>query len=313
MILIFSDPGDVSTNHVIDWLIYYKVDFVRICPDSLFEVDFLNINTGYFELLVNNKKICSDTITGYWYRQNSFSVKAAIVESDTLSKYLSEVYKRDMSTISLQVINLIETTVKNSLSSYFHHSVNKLHQLDVAKNCGLKIPESYISGNFQKIDRQKQHITKPLNTIFDFIDEDIFVTNYTHEISREYYSKSFAPTLIQEKIKKKFEIRSFYMEGRTYSMAIFSPQSPKTEIDFRKHHDIKSNRRVPFKLPRSVEKKIKKLMDQLHLNTGSLDMIYTENNEYLFLEVNPIDQFNVTSIPCNYYLEKNIADFLIRK
>ena len=312
MILIFSDPREVSTNHVIDWLIYYKVDFIRVCSDSQFEIDFFDINTGYFELLIDNKRISSTDITGYWYRRNSFSVKASIDEDDPLKSYLSKIYKRDISTIILQVINLIENSVKNSLGSYFNHSINKLHQLEVAKKCGLKIPESYISRDLEKIDQSKKYITKPLNTIFDFIDDNYFITNYTNEINREYYSSSFAPTLVQEKINKKFEIRTFYIENKTFSMAIFSQQNPKTEVDFRKYDDVKPNRRVPFNLPKSIDKKIIKLMNQLHLNTGSLDIIYTQNGDYLFLEVNPIGQFGMTSIPCNYYIEKNIADFLVR-
>ncbi|MPT35513.1 MAG: hypothetical protein E2604_10600 [Flavobacterium sp.] len=53
--------------------------------------------------------------------------------------------------------------------------------------------------------------------------------------------------------------------------------------------------------------KLKKLMKVLKLNSGSIDMLVSSNNEYVFLEVNPIGQFGQVSKPCNYYLEKQIA------
>jgi len=46
------------------------------------------------------------------------------------------------------------------------------------------------------------------------------------------------------------------------------------------------------------------------LNSGSIDILVTPNNEYVFLEVNPVGQFGMVSQPCNYYLEKRIAERL---
>jgi hypothetical protein len=37
----------------------------------------------------------------------------------------------------------------------------------------------------------------------------------------------------------------------------------------------------------------------------------TKKGEYVFLEVNPIGQFGMVSAPCNYNLEKKIAQYLI--
>ena len=51
-------------------------------------------------------------------------------------------------------------------------------------------------------------------------------------------------------------------------------------------------------------------MDLLNLDCGSIDMILTPKNEYVFLEVNPIGQFGMTSYPCNFQLEKRIAEIL---
>ena len=46
------------------------------------------------------------------------------------------------------------------------------------------------------------------------------------------------------------------------------------------------------------------------LDTGSIDMMYSTDGEYYFLEVNPVGQFGMVSYPCNYYIEKEIATIL---
>ena len=53
-------------------------------------------------------------------------------------------------------------------------------------------------------------------------------------------------------------------------------------------------------------------MKELKLASGSFDIIVTKSNEYVFLEVNPIGQFSQVSIPCNYFIEKRLAEILTR-
>lgn len=95
-------------------------------------------------------------------------------------------------------------------------------------------------------------------------------------------------------------------------MAIFSQLDDKTKLDFRNYNEENPNRNVPFKLPHEVENKLRNLFEQLDLNTGSIDLILTPKNDFVFLEINPVGQFGMTSYPCNYYLEKKIAKYLIK-
>ena len=59
--------------------------------------------------------------------------------------------------------------------------------------------------------------------------------------------------------------------------------------------------------------KLLKLMKKLGLNFGSIDMIKAKNGEYYFLEVNPVGQFGMVSHPCNFSIEKHLAELLISK
>ena len=67
----------------------------------------------------------------------------------------------------------------------------------------------------------------------------------------------------------------------------------------------------PFKLPDDIEEKLDKLYKKLDLNTGSADFIVDKEGNYVFLEINPVGQFQMTSLPCNYNLEQKIANYLV--
>jgi len=121
----------------------------------------------------------------------------------------------------------------------------------------------------------------------------------------------FFPSLIQDYIEKKYELRIFYLRGSFYSMAIFSQNDAKTKVDFRNYNSDIPNRKVPFKLDQEQESKLKLLMETININCGSIDMIVTKDNSFYFLEVNPIGQFGMLSKPCNYSLEKIISQDLM--
>lgn len=109
-------------------------------------------------------------------------------------------------------------------------------------------------------------------------------------------------------VEKKYEIRSFFIDNKFYSMAIFSQTDEQTKIDFRKYSN---NRNEPYKLPFDIENKLKSLFKKLDLNTGSIDLIVDKNDNYIFLEINPVGQYGMTSFPCNYNLEETIANYLL--
>jgi glutathione synthase/RimK-type ligase-like ATP-grasp enzyme len=123
--------------------------------------------------------------------------------------------------------------------------------------------------------------------------------------------KNFAPTMFQEYIKKDFEVRVFFFLDRIYSMAIFSQLDKKTSIDFRNYNRKKPNRFVPFILESEILSKIKKFIEVKGIRSGSIDLIFSKKQEYIFLELNPQGQFNWLSEYCNYHIEKEIAEMLI--
>jgi ATP-GRASP peptide maturase of grasp-with-spasm system len=188
--------------------------------------------------------------------------------------------------------------------------------LEIATEIGFKIPNSYVLEKKSDISLlqnfNSEFITKNHSNTSFFECEDGVLISYTSLLNENNYKQIpdfFSPSLFQEKIDKKYEIRVFYLNEKMWSMAIFSQSSSITENDSRKVSD-NIIRNVPYALPSDIEEKIKNLMNRLNLDTGSIDLIVSKKKEYIFLEVNPIGQFGSVSFNCNYNIEKEIAKFL---
>ena len=72
MILISSDQYDYSTNHVIDWLVFLKREFIRINKNDNYEITF---NNSKLVLNFKGRTINFDKIEGYFYRRGKISLQ----------------------------------------------------------------------------------------------------------------------------------------------------------------------------------------------------------------------------------------------
>ena len=60
-----------------------------------------------------------------------------------------------------------------------------------------------------------------------------------------------------------------------------------------------------------IKEKITDFMLDKKLESGSIDVMVDKNNDYWFLEVNPVGQFDFLSGENNFYIEREIAKTLI--
>lgn len=324
MILIFSIQTDSSTCDVIDWLVSEKIDFVRINMDDYTIVNSVKIeinnNGNNIVLLYKDKKIDLEDVKGVWYRRGgSFNLSQSINWAElNISDIVKQELKLDLWNESKSLINFIHMCLKNkkNINNFFSSSPNKLLMLKEAVDCGLKIPKTIITSSksdlIKFINECGNVITKGIDESLHFGDDENFYSVYTEEIvNLDVVPQKFFLSKFQQKINKVFEIRVFYFFKQFYSMAIFSQENEQTSTDFRKYDSQKPNRNIPYELPLKEKNKIIKLMKRMDLNCGSLDLIYDKDEEFIFLEINPVGQFGMMSTPCNYNLEKIIAEKLI--
>lgn len=282
---------------MIQWLEYYNQKIILIQTSS----EFLS----FFR-----KNLRLDGFT-FWYRRspkNDF-----LDDLEFHSKSASELRKE------YQVLEkYYHSKIPNhkTISHPDNNSLNKLIVLDLARDCGIKTPHSRIVTNKNEVSEfikeNTEVITKPLFEVISKREGNDILYVYTSVVELEDIKETdFFPSLLQNKIKKEFEIRVFYFFGDFYSIAIFSQNKDSTSVDFRIYDYKKPNRNVVINLPQSLREKLKNLMDKVGLKTGSIDLIFTPRKEMVFLEINPVGQFGMVSRAGNFNLEKIIAEKLI--
>lgn len=318
MILIVSKRSfEGTTEEVIDWLDFLEADWDRINGEDLTRETAPNIRIG-------KSKISSPKPYAVgWFRRWSDRIP---LPPDSL---LTPLKLNDMSKVSIVSTQQRDShvlrgyllkhqyLVKDWLTSPSQASPNKLHVLTVAKEIGLSIPETLLTSdktNLLEFSTQvKGIVTKAISETAILQNQKGSIFFYTHFLSKhdlENLPDVFPLSLFQEAIPKLFEVRSFFLDGKCYSMAIFSQNDQQTQTDFRNYNQDTPNRTVPYQLPVDVSQKLVKLMEALGLKTGSIDLLVTPEDEHVFLEVNPVGQFGMTSKPCNFYLEKKVAEYL---
>jgi ATP-GRASP peptide maturase of grasp-with-spasm system len=313
--IISTKNGDWSTDEVIDWIDYLNGKFVRINLENFTIEDFgILLDT---QCDVKYKNLLLNTITKFWYRRGVFDFFNYFLETQFLSKdailHLHSEYRK-----TTEVFMQLLVADKVCINRYGNVHPNKFLVLKSANDIGLKVPASIITNTKNSLKdfyyNHQRLIVKSISDGTNFIIEHqkyALFTSLLNESDIQELPNIFMPSLVQEYIEKQFEIRTFYLNGKCYSMAIFSQNDEKTQIDFRNYNDEKPNRRSVFQLPKKIETKIDLLMKKFDMNCGSLDLIYSIDNEFVFLEVNPVGQFGMVSKPCNYNLEKILAKELL--
>lgn len=307
MILILSENKDSSTTQVIEWLNFFNKKWVRINGEEKIQIECIGDDFLFF---TDDCRFKLSEISSFWYRRGFFNIKLDLTEINEFNEQI----KREASVL-IQYIYYKLFQIKH-IDSIKNISVNKLIINSQVEELGLLTPKSYIFSNRSELkkimtDKDEQYITKTVadGSFLNF--KNHLVYNYTSKINlKDIVSEKFAPSLVQAYVKKKYELRIFYLLGKCYTMAIFSQKDDQTAVDFRNYNADKPNRNIPYNLPKDIETKICQLMQKLNFESSSIDMIVTQDNQFIFLELNPVGQFGMTSYPCNYNLEKIIAENL---
>lgn len=323
IVILSSITGELTTDKVIDWLRFYKKDFIRFNG-----YDFINDHEFIYyidndTIAMKNNAIDWDKVKVIWYRRwlagdefESF-LNLKSFDLDTRSRIRDFSYSEIRSASSI-MFNKLRNKIFNN-----PNDTPKAAQLEVARKVGLTIPKTIITSNKKELLRffkicNSKVITKCIGNVVSFEPSrgKNSYSTYTVTVDKDDIiigEDNFSISLFQEFLDKDVEIRSFLLAGKIYSMAIFSTFNKQTKVDFRRYPTDKPNRNVPFKLPVDIEDKLLEFAKILNYNNGSFDLILTKEGKFVFLELNPDGQFGMVSTPCNYFLEREFAKELIKK
>lgn len=331
MILILSQSSlEPTTEEVMDWIAALGGRCVRLNGDDIEGRSGLRceIVDGRISLRFESGgvELPLQEVGAVWFRRWLYErrhetadlLAAPGADDHTLHHQL----RRHLTLESRRLSDLVFSSFEHLpwLSHPRRSNLNKLDVLRRAAREGIATPATLVTTEREALRRFcAEHgivITKPIGEVDAFIEGEVSHFLFTTPLGPAEIAalpERFAPSLFQERIEKAWELRVFYLDGEFHAMAIFSQNDPRTRADFRHYNRERPNRNVPYRLRPELAERLLRLMRGLELETGSIDLLVTPDGREVFLEVNPVGQLGMVSHPCNYHLERKIAQLLLRK
>ncbi|MDB4949705.1 MAG: gwsG [Gemmatimonadetes bacterium] len=326
MILILSQEGlEPTTDAVVDWIRSLGGDCVRVNGADIGGAVAMEMGVDragpLVRLRVGEREVTSREVRVVWlwrWQTRKGPRAQSLPGSEPLATDINAHLASETNAVSRAFFSLFRHA--RWLTSPDETALSKIDALQAAVQAGLEVPATLVTNRRAEIERfRTRHgriITKSVGEAGTFGVGDRHYALYTAEATEPVTAQlpeTIFPSLVQELVEKAFEVRAFYLDGQVYSMAIFSQADQQTSLDLRQYNDRKPSRMVPYRLPAPVAEAVVRLMSALGLSSGSLDLVRTPDGRHVFLEVNPAGQIGMVSTPCNYYLPRRVAEYLIAK
>jgi len=297
-VLILTNKEDITADYVILELQKRNINYFRFNTE-----DFPANIKGVFT--IDNKKssasfqtpkgiINLNEIRAVWYRRPGFPS----IAKDITDKGIREFCQKEAEEF-LEGIWSNFTGLWVSYPPSIFQAQNKLYQLRLAKDIGFKIPETIVTNDPEKVFKFLKNIGSTIVikavrqgalTVDGF--EHVIYTNPIKKNDLEVLSDiKYSPAIFQKFIDKKFDLRVTIVENDVFPVEIhFDPTDIKSKFDWRQGDQEKIFYKI-HDLPNSIEKLCKSIIKRMNLKFGAIDLVYSNYNEYYFLEINPNGQW----------------------
>jgi glutathione synthase/RimK-type ligase-like ATP-grasp enzyme len=170
-------------------------------------------------------------------------------------------------------------------------------QLRAALKAGLAIPDTICSNDPDEVRRfARKHRGRIICKLFRpaaWQGRDKHYSSYTALVDEAVLANDFAvaaaPAIYQPFIDRRYELRVTIMGSACVAAKLTFEAASGPLVDARVAYTIATA--VEVELPAAIRNACLRLMEELGLVFGCLDLIATGNDEILFLEVNQMGQF----------------------
>ena len=318
-VLLITNKHDLTTDYVVAALKDRGIPFYRFNTEDLFKtIDFKFIAThGNIEAyLIDetlNQQIDLKGIKSVYYR------RPGVPHHD--GDFLTGPEKRFLTSEHLRVLEgiykLLDKAYWISPVWRIREAENKIWQLKTAWECGLTIPDSLLTHNPTELESfrltHKSVIIKPISSGLVEESQDksrvIFTSNVLDSISSEDVEQTFA--YLQKEEKKLADVRVTVVDKSVFATLIHSQEEEEGKTDWRRANKIL--RHECIKLPDEINSKCIEMMVKMGLKYGAFDFILTNDNKFVFLELNPNGQWAWIENQTGYKIADTIAVSLIRQ
>ena len=305
--LIISSSIDYSTDLVCLELRENKKRYLRLNRDKFGEYEILfSLQNREMTIILENVPytVRYDTLKGVFFRAPVF------LRSHKNYNVNEQLYRSQWSSFIRNLIVFDKTKwINHPVNTY--RAENKLYQLQCAQNVGLPTPKTFV-GNIlpKRITPTNKYIVKSLDTAL-FYDESQEYFTYSSVVGGNELAESNikdAPVILQEFLEDKRDIRVTVIGDKLFPVGI-TKNGENIYGDWRKNakEDLQY---MPETLPNDISNGIMKLMNELGLLFGGVDLAFS-NGIYYFIEVNPTGEWGWLSQYGAIPLEKAIVNELV--
>jgi glutathione synthase/RimK-type ligase-like ATP-grasp enzyme len=292
-ILLISNKDDITTDFIVQRLHERKISFYRLNTEEITKSISISFDISANSFLLFDKALSKEIdltqFTGVYFRRPELPMAAQDLSVDERDFVLNEI-----SGLLEGIYQILRTAVWVSNVYSIRKAENKIYQLILAKSLGFKIPLSLISNSFDETARfvlQRDNcIVKPIRTgwIKGEDDKIVFTTRLDSFPENREQIES-CPQFFQAEIKKNVDLRVTIVGNKAFCAAIHSQDDPQTVTDWRKSEALL--RHSEHRLPQYIEQLCIRLVCDLKLNFGAIDLVLDQEGNYYFLEINPNGQW----------------------
>jgi MvdD-like protein with pre-ATP grasp domain len=174
----------------------------------------------------------------------------------------------------------------------------KAAQLVVAAKLGFELPPTLVTTSPREfLAFYREHggnlISKlPSGTLHKL--QHAIIARYTQVVSTRDVGHAEAlrrcPIILQAYVPKRLEIRATVVGSAIFAAEIHSQYTHRTRHDWRRY-DHSETPYLPHALPDEVAERCRRLVRELGLCYGAIDLVLTPDGRYVFLEINPNGQY----------------------
>lgn len=305
--LIISSSIDYSTDLICLELCERKKQYLRLNRDMFGEYEIIfSLDERLMTMKIDGKMytVSSDNLKGVYFRAPVF------LRSHKKYSVNEQLYRSQWSSFIRNLIVFQKAKwINHPVNTY--RAENKLFQLQCAQDVGLLTPKTFVGNvlpNF--VEPSKNYIVKSLDTAL-FYDEPQEYFTYTSVITGDELLDSNikdAPIIFQEFIEDKKDIRVTVIGDNLFPVSI-TKNGKNIYGDWRKNAKDTLQYQQEI-LPKAMSNKIIKLMQNLGLLFGGVDLVFSKGR-YYFIEVNPTGEWGWLSSYGAISLEKAIVNELV--
>ena len=195
---------------------------------------------------------------------------------------------------------------------------NKQRQLRLAARAGLRVPRTLVTNDpvaarqfFAETDGETvAKLLRPISVSMDAVDAFVYTNRVREEDLASAETLRHCPMVFQELIPKACELRVAWVAGQIFAGAVDASGTSRGQTDWRRVAAEECRWQVA-EVPAEIASGLHKLMSELGLVFGAVDLICTPTGEYVFLEVNPSGEWGMLERDLGLPISEAIAAALV--